>query len=80
MVPQIDAHHVQGLWQAMDKEGEMFDLLWHKFSKMCEVKMREGILVSVKLKQLLEDHDYSRKLNATERRAWEAIEKAVETF
>ena len=80
MGPQIAAPHVQGLWQAMDKDGELFASLWHKFSKICEVKMTEGILVGVKLKQLFEDHDYSTILNATERRAWEAIKKTVETF
>ena len=42
--------------------------------------MTEGILVSVTLKQLFEDNDYSTKLNATERRAWEAIEKVCRSI
>jgi hypothetical protein len=34
---------------------------------MYEVKMTEGILVGAQIKQLFEDKDYSRILNATER-------------
>jgi hypothetical protein len=36
--------------------------------------MKEGIFVGPQIKQLFEDHDFNIKLNATERRAWEAFE------
>jgi hypothetical protein len=36
--------------------------------------MKEEIFDGPQIKQLLEDHDFSTKLNATERRAWEASE------
>ena len=42
--------------------------------------MKEGIVVGLQIKQLFEDHDFSTKLNATERRGWEAFENVCSTF
>jgi hypothetical protein len=53
------------MFKEVDKAGEWFALLWLKVSKMCEVKLTDGNVVRVKLKHLFEDHDYSKKLNAT---------------
>jgi hypothetical protein len=36
--------------------------------------MKEGIFIGHQIKQLFEDQDFSTKLNATDRRAWEAFE------
>jgi len=36
--------------------------------------MKEGIFVGPKIKQLFEDHDFSTKFNAKERRHWKALE------
>jgi hypothetical protein len=64
----------------MDKESEDFAYLRKEIPKISEAKMKEGIFVGPQIKQLLEDHDFSTKLNATERRTWEAFEKACRTF
>jgi hypothetical protein len=42
--------------------------------------MKEGIVVGLQIKQLFEDHDFSTKLNATERRAWEDSENVCRKF
>jgi hypothetical protein len=34
--------------------------------------MKEGIFIGPQIKQLFEDHNFSTKLNATDRRTWEA--------
>jgi hypothetical protein len=36
--------------------------------------MKQGIFLGPQIKQLFEDDDFRTKLNATERRAWEAFE------
>ena len=56
----------------VDKESEGFAYLRQKFPKISEAKMKEGIFADPHIKELFEDHDFSIKLNATERRAWEA--------
>jgi hypothetical protein len=42
--------------------------------------MNVGIFPGLHIKQLLEDHDISIKLNGTERRAWEAFENVCRNF
>jgi hypothetical protein len=64
----------------MDKERTGFAYLWQIFPKISKTKMREGIFVGPQIKQLLEDHDFSTKLNATDRRAWEALENICRNF
>jgi translation initiation factor IF-3 len=64
----FSAAHVQGIWQAMDKESGKFAYFRQQFSKMRETKMKQGIIVGSQLEQLVEEHDFSTKLNATERR------------
>jgi hypothetical protein len=36
--------------------------------------MKVGIFIGLPVKQLFKDHDFSTKLNATDRTAWEAFE------
>jgi hypothetical protein len=38
--------------------------------------MKEGVFDGPRIKQLLEDHDISTKLNTTDRRACEAFENS----
>lgn len=42
--------------------------------------MKEGIFVGPQIKQLFKDIDFSTKLNAIERWAWEAFERVSGTF
>jgi hypothetical protein len=58
----------------MDNESEGFPYLRQKFHKIGEAQMKEGIFDGPQIKQLFEGHGFSTKLNATERRAWEAFE------
>jgi hypothetical protein len=55
----------------MVKEGEGFVCLRQKFPKISKAQVKEGILFGPQIKQLLEDHDISTKLNAKERTDWE---------
>ena len=66
--------------KAMDEESEGFACLRPKFPKISEAKMKERILVGPQIKQLFEVNDCSTKLNATERRAWEAFGNVCRNF
>jgi hypothetical protein len=57
----------------MAKERGEFAYLRKKIPKISEAK-RKGVFVGPQVKQLLKDHDFSTKLNDTERRAWEESE------
>ena len=47
---------------------------------LSETKTKEGNFVGPQIIQLFEDNDFSTKLNATERRAWEIFLKACRNF
>jgi hypothetical protein len=51
-----------------------------KISKISEAKMKEGIFIGPQINKLTEEHDFSTKLNATERTAWEAFENVRRHF
>jgi hypothetical protein len=42
--------------------------------------MKEGIFVGPQIKQLFKDDDFSEKLNATERKAWETFQNICRPF
>jgi hypothetical protein len=57
----------------MEKESKGFAYVSQTFARLSETKMTEGIFVGQQIKQLFEGNDFSIKLNATERRAWETF-------
>ena len=64
----------------MDKESEGFGYIRKKLSTVSEVKKKEGIFVGPKIAKLFEGHDFSTKLNSTERRAWKTFENICRNF
>jgi hypothetical protein len=60
------------------KDSEVFADLWQTFPKVSEVRMRECIKFSPKITQILEDNDFTSKLNFAETRAWKKFEKGKE--
>jgi hypothetical protein len=64
----------------MDKGSGGFAYLKQIIPKISEAKLTEAIFFGPEIKQLFEDHDFSTKLNATERNAWEAFENVCRNF
>jgi len=60
--------------KAGNKESEEFGYLRQRFPKISEAKVKAEIFVGPQIAQLFEKHDFSAKLNSTERRAWKALE------
>jgi hypothetical protein len=64
----------------MNEESELIVYLRQIFPKISESKMREGIFIGAQVKQIFTDHDFSTKLNATERQPQRHLKTSAETF
>ena len=64
----------------MNKEGEGFVYLRHKFPRTSEAKIKEGIFVGPQVKQPFQDPDFRNQFISAERNAWEAFENACSNF
>jgi hypothetical protein len=62
------------------KKSEGFAYLRQKYPRTSEAKMKEGIFVDAKIKQLFEDHDFIIKFNVTERRHRKAFETVCRKY
>jgi hypothetical protein len=60
--------------KATNKEGEGFEYLGQKCPSIREANVKEGIVVGPKGKQLLKHPDFKNKLNAADKRVWDAFE------
>jgi hypothetical protein len=57
-----------------NKEGKECDYLRQKVPRISEAKIKEGIFIGPQVQQLFQEPNFKNKLNATERRAWDAFE------
>jgi hypothetical protein len=77
---EFAAVHVQGVWQATNKESEVFSYLRQNVPKINEINMKDVIFFGLRNKQQFEDHNFGTKSNATERRAWGAFTNVCRNF
>jgi CRISPR/Cas system-associated protein Csx1 len=66
--------------KAMDQESEEFSCLRQNLSTANATTRKEVIIVVPQITQQFADHDFSTKLNSTERRAWKASENICRNF
>ena len=66
--------------KAMDKKSEGFAYWRQIFSKISAAKTKEVIFFGSQITQILEDQDFSTKLNSTEIRAWKAYANVCRNF
>jgi len=66
--------------KSFDRRWIEFACLRHKFPNIFEAKLREGISVDAQIKQILEEHNYNTKLNATDCRTWEEFGNVCRNF
>ena len=66
--------------KAMKKESEGFAYVRQKFPRISEAKIKEGIFVGPQINHLFQDPNFRPKLNAAERRAWDAFTNICSNF
>ena len=66
--------------KALDHESAAFKHLEAVFSKFLEAKIKAGVFVGARIKKLMQDPEFSRKLLTPEKRAWRSFVVVVQGF
>jgi hypothetical protein len=62
--------------KAMDKNGADFMYLKHKFPRLSDAKIKEGIFVGPQIRELMKDKQFEKQLNEVGKAAWQAFKKS----
>jgi hypothetical protein len=66
--------------QAMDKNGTGFMYLKHKFLRLNDAKIKEGIFVGPQIRELIKDEQFEEQLNEVGKAAWQAFKNVTKSF
>jgi hypothetical protein len=66
--------------KAMDQDGQGFLYLQGKFPRISNAKIKEGIFIGPKIRELMKDQDFERSLNESEKATWRSFQKVVKNF
>jgi len=66
--------------KALNKEGNAFKYLPLRFPYISEAKLKAGIFVGPRIRELLSDQDFKSKMNSVEKHAWDEFEAVVSNF
>jgi hypothetical protein len=54
----------------MNKTGHGFKYVRNKFPNVSDAKIKEGIFIGPQIRELMQDIQFNKDLNETERNAW----------
>jgi hypothetical protein len=63
--------------KAMDRDGQGFLYLQRTFPRISNAKMKEGIFIGPQIRELMEDQDFERSLNESEKAVGRSFQKVV---
>jgi hypothetical protein len=66
--------------KAMDKNGVGFMYLKHKFPRLSDAKIKEGIFIGPQIRQLIKDEQFEEQLNEVGKAAWQALKNVKNSF
>jgi len=66
--------------KVMDKTGCGFEYLRNKFSNVSDAKIEEGIFIGPQIRELMQDKQYDKDLNETERNVWLSFKRICKDF
>jgi len=66
--------------KGMDKTGRAFQYVRNKFPKVSDAKIKEGIFIGPKMRELMQDKQFGEDLNETERNAWLSFKRICKDF
>jgi len=68
------------LVKAMNQEETAFTYLREKFPRLSEAKLKEGIFIGPKIRDLIKDEHYDRLLQGEEKAVWDGFKFVVKGF
>jgi hypothetical protein len=63
-----------------DKNGARFMYLKHKFPRLSDAKIKEGIFVGPQIRELINDEQFETQLNEVGKSAWQAFKNVMNSF
>jgi hypothetical protein len=64
----------------MDENGSGFMYLEHKFPRLSDAKMKEGIFVGPHIRELIKGEQFEEQLNEVGKAAWQAFKNVMTSF
>ncbi|XP_043287550.1 uncharacterized protein [Venturia canescens] len=66
--------------KALDKDGDCFQYMGEKLPAMSNAKLKEGIFDGPQIRSLFGDENFIKKMNDTEKAAWQIFKKVSQNF
>jgi len=66
--------------KAMNQEEAAFTLLWEKFPRLREAKVKEGIFIGPQIRDISKDEHFDKLLQGDEKAAWDSFKFVVKVF
>ncbi|KYN15220.1 hypothetical protein ALC57_12553 [Trachymyrmex cornetzi] len=66
--------------KALNKERDCFKYLVHKFPKLSDAKVKEGIFEGPQIRSLIKDKTFEKTMTIDEKNAWVAFKKVIDGF
>jgi len=62
----------------MDKTSRGFQYVRNKFRNVSDAKIKEGIFIGLQIRELMQDKQFDKDLNETERNAWLSFRRILQ--
>ena len=66
--------------KGMDRTGRGFQYVRNKFQNVSDAKIKEGIFIGPQIRELMQDKQFDKDLNETERNAWLSFKRICKDF
>lgn len=66
--------------KAIDKDGDCFKYIIHKFPGLSYEKVKEGVFVGPQIRKLMKDQQFENSMKSIERNAWVSFKNVVDNF
>ena len=66
--------------KGMDRTGHGFQYVRNKFPNVSDAKIKEGIFIGPQIRELMQDKQFDKDLNETERNAWLSFKRICKDF
>jgi hypothetical protein len=71
---------MKSFFKAVDKSGAGFMYLKHKFPRLSDAKIKEGIFVGPQIRELIKYEQFEEQLSEVGKSAWQAVKNITKSF